>query len=69
MYNDEHLPNMLNYKSRVTSLALRYRNSNPSNGCPYLALYPLEDAFFTNGTFENWQQTLATAACTTAKIS
>lgn len=53
MYNDEHLPDVLNYKPKVTDLALRYKNSNPSSDRPYLALYPLEDAsFFTSGTLE-----------------
>lgn len=53
MYNEEHLPDVLNYKVKVTDLALRYKNSNPSSDRPYLALYPLDDvSFFTRGTFE-----------------
>lgn len=53
MYNEEHLPDVLNYKTKVTDLALRYKNSNPSSDRAYLALYPLEDkSFFTSGTLE-----------------
>lgn len=53
MYNEEHLPDVLNYKKKVTDLALRYKNSNPSSEHPYLALYPVNDAtFFTSGTLE-----------------
>jgi hypothetical protein len=53
MYNDEHLPDVLTYKKHITSLALRYKNTNPSSDLPYLALYPLADAtFFTSGTLE-----------------
>jgi hypothetical protein len=53
MYNDEHLPDVLNYKTKVTDLALRYKNINPSSDIPYLALYPVKDAsFFTSGILE-----------------
>lgn len=53
MYDDEHLPDVLNYKPNVTDLALRYKNTNPSSSNPYLALYPIEDvSFFTSGTLE-----------------
>jgi hypothetical protein len=52
-YNDEHLPDVLNYKTKITDLALRYKNTSPSSDRPYLALYPLEDAaFFSTGTLE-----------------
>jgi len=54
MYNEEHLPDVLNYKTKITDLALRYRNTNPSSERPYLALYPLKDAsFFSSGTLEH----------------
>ena len=54
MYDKEHLPDVLNYKKKVTDLALRYKNSNPSSTCPYLALYPLKDtSIFSDGTLEN----------------
>jgi len=53
MYNEEHLPDVLNYKKKVTDLALRYKNTNASSNRPYLALYPVKDAdFFTSGTLE-----------------
>jgi len=53
MYNEEHLPDVLNYKKKVTDLALRYQNTDPSSNRPYLALYPVKDAtFFTSGTLE-----------------
>lgn len=53
MYNEEHLPDVLSYRTKITDLALRYKNTNPSSERPYLALYPLEDtSIFTNGTFE-----------------
>lgn len=52
-YNEEHLPDVLNYKTKITSLALRYKNTNPSSERPYLALYPLEDdSFFSSGILE-----------------
>lgn len=53
MYNEEHLPDVLTYTPQITTLALRYKNSNPSSPHPYLALYPLQDtSFFTTGTLE-----------------
>lgn len=46
-YNEEHLPDILNYnKAKVSSVALRYKNVNTKSTLPYLALYPLEDASF-----------------------
>ena len=56
MYNEEHLPDVLNYKTKITDLALRYKNTNTSSSSerPYLALYTLEDAasFFASGTLQ-----------------
>lgn len=53
LYNEEHLPDVLNYKKKVTDLALRYKNTDPSSDRPYLALYPVQDTtFFTSGTLE-----------------
>lgn len=53
MYNEEHLPDVLNYKTKVTDLALRYKNTDPTSARPYLALYPLEDAaFFSTNTLQ-----------------
>lgn len=53
MYDDEHLPDVLNYKLKFTNLALRYKNSDQPSDRPYLALYPLKDvSLFTSGTLE-----------------
>ena len=53
MYDEEHLPDVLNYKHKVTDLALRYKNTNQESDRAYLALYPLDDIeFFASGTLE-----------------
>lgn len=57
MYDEEHLPDVLNYKHKVSDLALRYRNTNAESERPYLALYPLEDVgFFASGTLEKFTE-------------
>ena len=54
-YNEEHLPDVLNYKPKICDLALRYKNTDPSSERPYLALYPMEEdaaTFLSSGTLE-----------------
>ena len=41
-YNEEHLPDVLNYG--MCKVAMRYKNVNTSSPMPYIALYPLDDA-------------------------
>ncbi|EMC91276.1 hypothetical protein BAUCODRAFT_320634 [Baudoinia panamericana UAMH 10762] len=43
-YNDEHLPDVLNYG--ISKVAIRYKNVNAESKIPYLACYPLDDANF-----------------------
>jgi hypothetical protein len=56
-YSEEHFPDVLNYKTKITSLALRYKNTDPSSERPYLALYPLEDtSWFSSGIREQLRE-------------